>query len=350
MHKDSAIPPFLSALLPHARPVIFRYQDQKIAAMASSTDASLFDGGADFDWMNYITHRPSYSSSFYERIWDYHRRHSNRWTLAHDIGTGPGTVAEVLAPRFDKVIASDPSDSNAAVARRRLAAARVTVEQCRAEDIVTLLGPDSHGKTDLITVAECIPLMDSERAFSGFAKLLRPGGTLAIWFYGKPIFAEKGQEKSQQLYDQIAGKALSRMLPIKGTVWQQASTVIASWLDAIAFPREDWRDVERIKWNHDKQISFMPEEYFDFEVKYKNAITPDEKVEERIDRDLWAREQCGVDWVKGFIDSNLPWKSTNDEIGAQLKPMYQKLEETMGGPGSKTKISWPVVLLLATRK
>lgn len=125
---------------------------------------------------------------------------------------------------------------------------------------------------------------------------------------------------------------------------------MASWLDNIGFPPEHWTNVERTKWNHDKPLSFLPEEYFDFDVKYKNAITPDEKVAEGIDRDFWAKEQCGVDWVEEFIDAQFPWKSTDDEVGAQLKPMYKELEEAMGGAGSKTRISWPVVLLLATRK
>ncbi len=318
--------------------------------MASSADSSLFDGGADFDWIKYTTHRPVYSPAFYDRLWDYHRSHSDHWALAHDVGTGPGNVAEILSARFNKVIASDPSGFHTAVAQRRLARSNVTVEQCSAEDLVTLMGPDGHGTADLITLAECIPLMSAEHAFSGFAKLLRPGGTLAIWFYGKPIFAGDGQEKSQQIYNQIAGKAFSRIFPIKDTIWQQAFTVMASWLDNIGFPQEDWKDVERINWNHDKPLSFLPEKYFDFEIKYKHSVTPDEKVDERVDRDFWAREQCGADWVEGFIDAQFPWKSTNDEVGAQLKPMYKELEEAMGGQGSKTKIGWPVVLLLATRK
>ena len=257
--------------------------------MASSTDSSLFDGGADFDWTKYTTNRPVYSPSFYDRIWDYHQSHSNHWNLAHDVGTGPGNVAEVLSTRFDKVIASDPSAFHTAVARRHLLSApNVTVEQCRAEDLVPLVGPDGHGKADLITLAECIPLMDAEQAFSGFAKLLRPGGTLAVWFYGKPIFAERGQERSQQIYNQIAGKAFSRIFPMKGTVWENSYTVMASWLDNIGYSSEDWTDVERIKWNHDNPLCFLPEEYFDFELEYKNRVSPGEKVEECIDRDFWA--------------------------------------------------------------
>ena len=320
--------------------------------MASSTDPSLFDGGAAFDWIKYTTHRPTYSSSFYDRIWEHHRNHSNHWTLAHDVGTGPGNVAEVLSARFDNVIASDPSGFHTAVAKGRLSASNVTVERCRAEDLVTLVGPNGngYGKADLITLAECVPLMNTEQAFSGFAELLRPGGTLAIWFYGKPIFVGERQEKSQQIYDQIAGKAFSRIFPIKDSMWQQAFTVMAAWLDNIGFPQEDWTNVKRIKWNHDKKLSFLPDEHLDFEPKYKDSVAPEEKVEKSVDRDFWAKEQCGVDWVEGFIDAQFPWKTTNDAIGAQLKPMYKELEEAMGGEGSKTKIGWPVVLLLATRK
>lgn len=317
--------------------------------MASSTDSSLFNVGADFDWVKYTTHRPVYSASFYDRIWDYHRSHSNHWTLAHDVGTGPGNAAEVLSGRFDKVIATDPSGFHTAVAKRHLSGSNVTVEQCRAEDLSSLMGPEGHGKADLITLAECIPLIDPEQAFPGFAKLLRPGGTLAIWFYGKPIFAEKGQEKSQRIYDQIAGKAFSRIFPIKDTAWQYPFTVMAAQLDNIGFRSEDWTDVQRTKWNHDNPMPFLPIEYIDFEVHYKDSVGPDEKVEKIIDRDFWAKEQCGVDWVEGYMDAQFPWKSTDDAVGAQLKPMYKELEMAMGGEGSKTKISWPVVLLLATR-
>lgn len=36
-------------------------------------------------------------------------------------------------------------------------------------------------------------------------------------------------------------------------------------------------------------------------------------------------------------------KSTGDEIAKDLDVMYVELEETMGGPGKKRKITWPVI-------
>ena len=110
--------------------------------------------------------------------------------------------------------------------------------------------------------------------------------------------------------------------------------------------------MQRTKWNHDKPLSFLPDQYrdFDLDLRSETAVTPDEKVEKLVDRDFWAKYDCGVDWVEGYIDAQFPWKSTDDEIGAQLKPMYEELERAMGGPGSKTKIGWPVALLLATKR
>ena len=317
----------------------------------SDSAANKFDVDAKFDWENYMAQRPDYTASnFYDLVWAYHERHSDRYALAHDVGTGPGNVAEVLAKRFQRVIASDPSQLHINTAARRINNPSVIYKQCRAEDLVNAIDPNDLGQADLVTAAECIPLMHAEQAMSVFEQLLRPGGTVAIWFYGRPIFAGKGQEKSQAIYDRLIGKAFERVLPIKGSPMAKSFVTMASWLDVVPFSHENWSGVERIKWNNDRPMSFLDEQYSDFEVKYESAVDPADKIEERKDRDFWAKEDCGIEWVKGFINAQWPWKTTDDDIGAQMEPMYEELETAMGGKGSKTKIAWPVVLLLATRK
>ena len=266
------------------------------------------------------------------------------------VGTEPGNIVEVLAKRFDRVIASDPSKFHIDVAQKRINSPSVTFHQCRAEDLTNVVDPHEHSQADLVAVAECIPLMDAEQAMTGFAKLLRPGGTVAIWFYGRPIFADKKQKKCQDLYDKITSKAFERIFPLKASQVESAVKTMASWLDIVTFPSETWTDVQRIKWNNDKSLSFLGEEHFDHEIKYKSGVGPGDKIEKQVDRDFWAKEDCGVEWVEGFIDAQYPWETTDDEIGAQLKPMYEKLEAAMGGKGSTVKIAWPVVLLLATKK
>ena len=320
--------------------------------MGPSTKPSNFEGGTDFDWQNYLKHRPQYSASFYDVIWEYHRSHSNRWNLAHDVGTGPGNVAKVLANSFTNVVATDPSEYHVAVARRFCDEENVTVEQSRAEGLASSVGRNSQGKVDLITIAQTLPLLDSKQSFSQCAKLLATGGTLAVWFHGGPIFVEEGQQKSQEIYDRLTGKTyVERTLPWKGTPMQRACNLLASWADNVALPSDDWKDVRRIKWNSDRPLSFFDYEYLDFQPEYQSALGPEEKVEEQFDRTLWLQEGCDIAWVKGFVEAQWPWeRAVSKEAGEELQSMYEDLEATMGGKSGKVKVSWPVALLLATRK
>lgn len=313
---------------------------------------SKFEGGTNFDWQNYLAHRPKYSASFYDVIWDYHRSHSDRWILAHDVGTGPGNVAKVLADRFENVVATDPSTSHVAVAREFCKERNITIEQCRAEELADSIGRKSNREVDIVTVAQTIPLLDAKQAFSQFATLLRPGGSLAVWFHGGPIFVEQGQQKSQDIYDELTGRTyVERTLPWGGTPMERACEVVYSWTDNIAFPSGDWKDVRRIKWNSDRTLCFFDRKFLDFKPNCDSAVGSDEKMDERNDRSLWLEEGCDIDWVKGFIEAQWPWeRAVGEEVDEELKRMYGELETSMGGRGAKTEIGWPVALLLASRR
>lgn len=315
-------------------------------------EPSKFEGGTDFDWQNYLTHRPQYSASFYDVIWNHHRSHSDRWILAHDVGTGPGNVAKVLADRFKYVVATDPSNTHVAVARELCKEGNVTLEQCKAEELAHSIGRKSHREVDVITVAQTIPLLDAEQAFSQFANLLRPGGTLAVWFHGGPIFVEESQQRSQDLYDELTGRIyVERTLPWGATPMERACKVLYSWTDNIAFPSDDWEDVRRIKWNSDRTLSFFDRKFLDFEPDCTSAVGSDEKMEHHDDRSLWLKEGCDIDWVKGFIEAQWPWeRAIGKEVGEEVERLYGELEASMGGKGAKVKIGWPVALMLATRR
>ena len=226
--------------------------------MGSPQEPSKVEGGTDFDWQKYLAHRPEYFASSYDVIWDYHRSHSNAWSLAHDGGTEPGKVAQVLAGRFKNVVATDPSEHPTAVARKFCEEESVTVQQCRAEDLADSVGRNSQGKVDLITIAQAIPLLDVKQAFSQCEKLLHSGGTLAVWFHGGPMFVEEGQQKSQEIYDKLTGKTyVERTLPWGGTPTERACNVLFSWTDNVAFPSDERKDVNRIKWNCDRPLCFL---------------------------------------------------------------------------------------------
>lgn len=91
------------------------------------------------------------------------------------------------------------------------------------------------------------------------------------------------------IYDRIAAKAFERIFLIKDTVWYCVFTVMASWLDAIGFSDEEWMDVERVEWNCDRPLSFLPGEDFDFGIMYKSGVGSDEKMEESVEREFGLR-------------------------------------------------------------
>ena len=97
-------------------------------------------------------------------------------------------------------------------------------------------------------------------------------------------------------------------------------------------------------------MNFMPEEHLGFEVDSKSAVYAHETVEERIDPEFWAKKDVGIEWVKNFVEHQWPWKEKWEGISKEVQPLFEELEAAMGGPGAKTRISWPVVLLLANKK
>lgn len=90
-----------------------------------------------------------------------------------DVGAGTGKLTSALAARFDRVRAVEPDDAM----RARLLAnvPGVTAFPGTAESI-----PLPDADTDLVTVAQAWHWVDPVRATTEVARVLRPGGTLAL--------------------------------------------------------------------------------------------------------------------------------------------------------------------------
>lgn len=97
-----------------------------------------------------------------------------------------------------------------------------------------------------------------------------------------------------------------------------------------------------MKWNSDRPLNFIGADLLRSEVRDDFGISIHEQVEERVDRDFWR-----INWVRGSVTAQLPWKWKGDKIAKELGVIYEKLEEAIGG---KVKRTWPVIHLLATRK
>ncbi|KAF2236468.1 S-adenosyl-L-methionine-dependent methyltransferase [Viridothelium virens] len=325
--------------------------------MCSAEDNSNFFKRADYDedyWNNYLAARPDYDQPFYQSIYDYHESHLGLTNTAHDVATGPGQVAAQLSTHFDKVIASDINDTHLAVARHRLGSLvtlkKVDLRHCSAEGLEETTPPNS---VDLITAAECFPLLDAEKTTKAFARMLRPNGTLAIWFYGRPVFAEPAYARQcQPILESILDTAFAKIIkgggPQQKAGFKRGTDRMASFFDDVEFKSDVWQHVERRKWNAEYAMPFYGPEACDFEITPSSAIEDGEKVVEKKDLTFWER-QWDITGVRRFVLANLPTFDKNIE-DERLMTKYKELEEAMGGEGAIRKITWPVVLILASKK
>lgn len=310
-------------------------------------------------WREYIASRPSPSEDFFRVIQDYHTTHGDAGTaIAHDVGTGPGNIAERLLRYYDHVVGSDLNPQALAAAPHlvsadlinRLTLVHSPAEGLANEGVVTVGG---GGKTDLLTVSECIPLLDAPRALAAFGTLLRPGGTLAIYFYGRPIFTGGSDPaRLDALYDRLATRICSFLLPFKGTpgfpVHQRAAEALVSQLDSIALPSEEWADVVRYKWNLDVPLLFNSREGYDFDFVHVDRREEGETTKEIRDR-TWWQDEWDADRVKAYLDSVYPgYKAKAGSRYGEVEQGIEELREALSG-GAVT-VSFPVALILATKK
>lgn len=144
-----------------------------------------------FNAAHYDNARPSYPQSFYEELMAYH---SGKTDLAVDIGCGTGLVTFELAKYFTDVIGTDPSITMIKQCKTR-PSANIDFKVGSAEAL-----PDiAANSIDMITGAECIHWVDHAKFYKESWRILKPGGTLAYWFYKDPIII--GFPKANALYD-----------------------------------------------------------------------------------------------------------------------------------------------------
>lgn len=330
--------------------------------MASDNDSGNFWKVAseteDDYWRLYEATRPRYADSrFLDRIFNYHQSNgaSASFDVAHDVGCGSGVVAAELARRFTHVVASDNNASSLDAARRLLTKSNpdvgISFTQCEGEAIAQHYPPQS---ADLICAAECLPLMDDKVALEAFASILKPGGTLAIWFYGRPHFSEpEFASTCQPVFDSIMDRTFSKVIngfgPKRTESWRKTASGMASELDYLDFSTGQWENVERRKWNSkNAEMSFFTPKACDFELEIVSNVSESEKVIEVEDPDMWG-SSWDIQGVKRFVDFCFPnIKELVDEDDG-FQRLFEELAEKMGGRGTTRTYTWPTVLILATR-
>ncbi|PYH76354.1 hypothetical protein BO82DRAFT_426216 [Aspergillus uvarum CBS 121591] len=218
-------------------------------------------------WNHYLRTRPTYPASFYNQIYTSASGSSTAptFTLAHDIGPGPGHVAYALSHKFPTSTSATSTPATSPTPKTstpptppttNAATPQFTYTLTRAEHLAAHLPPAS---ADLILSALMFPLLpDLATALHAFHTVLKPNGagTLAISFNRLPHFSELPYAAScQPLLDGIVDRLYQSVI-LRPTVAQRASykreaDAAASWLDCIAFPAGEWRAVQRYTWNRE---------------------------------------------------------------------------------------------------
>ena len=309
-------------------------------------------------WDAYVSTRPKYSKDFYQLIYDHHASHSCSYETAHDVGCGAGQVAAELASHFRHVIASDNVSHHVGDAKSRLEKefdeSRITYLESKGENLASHQPAQS---ADLIASAEAVAAMDTADGLRSFATLLKPGGTFACWFYGRPTFTEDPyREECQRLLDTIMvlswkgvirGSGQKRM---KGL--ERAAVQMASWLDCLHFPAETWTSVKRLKWNtRYGTLQFFGEEACGFPIRPCSNVGEGEEIHVRSEDPNFWRTVWDVGSIKEYFRVLFPdFEDSSNSGRMEIHDLFTDLAKAMGGSKQTRQLTWPCVLVLASKK
>ncbi|KAK5125195.1 hypothetical protein LTR85_000871 [Meristemomyces frigidus] len=305
-------------------------------------------------WDTYLAVRPKYDrSGFYDRILDYHRQRGNDcFDSAHDLACGPAQVAGQLAKHFTKVTASDANAAHIDSVRAQSNMQKnITLLHCSTDQIADHAAP---GSVDLVTVAEAMPLMDMSASLTAFRTILKPGGTLAMWFYGRPhVLAADGEALDatvNEAYTKLADYLMTPSHPAGRAMFRAPMQHMHSWFDDVGIPAAQWDDVQRWKWNFDCEMPFssMTACGLDGSIP-ESQVGAHEECVSTIDRRFWAGVWTADD-AKRFLSVNLPNYEASRFESEEYARLCAELEKAMGDEGVERQVAWPVILVLATAR
>lgn len=142
---------------------------------------------------DYAKYRPVYPAALFEYLAAQTKEHKLAW----DAGTGSGQAALGLAAHFDRVIATDPSESQV---RNATPHPKVLYKVASAEQTDI---PDRS--VDLIAVAQALHWFDLNHFYAEARRVLKPAGVLAAWCYGLNEIESGIDEIVRHFYRDVVG-------------------------------------------------------------------------------------------------------------------------------------------------
>jgi SAM-dependent methyltransferase len=179
--------------------------------MGESDDAIRVRRKLSFDAVAelYEAARPAYPEALYERLEASSQIPAGGRIL--EVGSGTGKATLPLAQRGYQVLCLELGENLAAVARRRLAAfPAVEIQVTAFED----WAPEEDA-FDLVTAAQVYHWLDPDQAWPVFARALRPGGAVGL-FWNMPAEPTEFDQASDAVYaafNASVQQPLHRILP-----------------------------------------------------------------------------------------------------------------------------------------
>ncbi|KAK3293873.1 S-adenosyl-L-methionine-dependent methyltransferase [Chaetomium fimeti] len=149
---------------------------------------------------NYAENRLDYHPRLYNLVLSHHQSTGGQLDTLLDVGCGPGTAVRSLASVFNHALGIDPSEGMITTARSIGGVTHtdetIRFEACTIDDVsaqtptATSPGPlQAAGSVDLITAATAAHWFDMAVFWPRAARLLKPGGSVALWVSG-PILVD----------------------------------------------------------------------------------------------------------------------------------------------------------------
>ncbi|KAJ6092088.1 hypothetical protein N7467_004057 [Penicillium canescens] len=326
---------------------------------------------ATTDWNKYQQGRPPYPSSLTGLIYDYHRRHpSAGWERLVDIGAGSGIAATNFMADFKIIHNSDPSPWNEEQARTFLSNYAKEHGLSPQLEFSLSTGEETYKHTgesaaDLVIAATAAHFMDPDGLVECAAKILRPGGTLAVYSYWNPSFPGRSKhfhETFGKTFDNLVLKALesgddANHVRLAKVIERRMTG--GGCLDSLPLPAELFEDPKRV------YINAGPGE-IPYKYLYQRFATPGKDVggvsrvserdeivgyttDEDVEAEGWAFD-AGREWFPVFFNTIRPANSkmTEQETRKAYKEWEQVFDEEC--PQGTVRVQWPCYLVLARRR
>ncbi|OJJ07639.1 hypothetical protein ASPVEDRAFT_117139, partial [Aspergillus versicolor CBS 583.65] len=134
----------------------------------------------------YAQSRLDYHPKLYDTVINHHKSTGGGLNALLDVGCGPGNVAAALSKHFTHSTGLDPSEGMIQTARSISGKnGAIRFEVSTAEELGSSLSPPiADGSIDLITAATAAHWFDMPAFWRAAARVLKPGGSVAIWGSG----------------------------------------------------------------------------------------------------------------------------------------------------------------------